>query len=178
MTKATPHVVRGLVGCADVMMVRFFSNLACSVAVISSSRWVSWTARIATPSVWIVSLSLFHFSRYDMFSEGELAPFMFRDAILILAFRLFFFFLPFRGWVPWLTLLVPGVGVFCPGWAGIGCLGLGWGSARVGVPAELTVIGAVCVGIFFSRGEVISVVLIHGFYSEGGFTRLFGYVHF
>src|SRR6266581_1986340 len=113
MTNATPHIARGLVGCADVIMVRFFSNLDCSVVVISSSRWVSWTARMATPSFWIISLTVFHFSRYVMFSEGALAPFRFREAILMLAFRLFrlFFFLPpFRGCVPWVVVPFPGMG--------------------------------------------------------------------
>lgn len=74
MTKPTPAIARGVSGCAELRILRFFSKLLSS---LSSMFW----------------------SRCDscifMFSEGAAAPFTFCDVIRMLALNLAFF----GGWV-------------------------------------------------------------------------------
>ena len=45
---ATQAFACGLSGWGDTIILRFFSYRACNWSIIVRSRWVSWTARIAT----------------------------------------------------------------------------------------------------------------------------------
>ena len=179
ITNATPALARGVVGCSDAIIVRFFLNFVCICSSILWSRCVSCATSIAIFSICIVLLICFHLFRNVMFSDGAAAPFRFWDAILMLALDLRFLGCSFSSMFPWLVALCPGAGTMAPGWEWSVGWGPGGGAVQRDVPLWSSFMGIVL--CMWLRRIVIAFSSEEGYFILQGSKRIewcyFGYVH-
>ena len=92
MTKVTSAEARGFPGRGELIISRFLPKQARTCSRQSSSRCISCKAKIAICSLYMVRLTIAHFSVIDMLSLRAVAPFMFREAMLIFTFSFGFLF--------------------------------------------------------------------------------------